>query len=224
MREANEPPGFSLLLHEYPDFRGRRVLDVGCGNGYVLSQYAREGAQVVGLDLTRRGLEISSQRFRIMGLSGQFAQGNAEQLPFASQSFDCVCSMGVLHHTPRTQKAIDEITRVLRPGGRLILMFYNKISYRNLICYPAAKLLLASCRHKSLQQLRNENDGSGNPLAKVYSKNELRRMLGGFEGLQMFTGYCKAEDFLALGRLIPQALLDVLARRLGWFLYVKGWR
>jgi len=54
LREEIEPPGESYRLHEYRDFKGKRVLDVGCGNGYVISRYALEGADAYGIDITER--------------------------------------------------------------------------------------------------------------------------------------------------------------------------
>src|SRR5262245_29508563 len=100
LREANESVDFSAKLHEYAAFKGKRVLDVGSGNGYVLSRYAMAGARVNGVDLTERAIGLCRRRFALMGLPGGFVVGNAERLPFDDATFDCVCSMGVLHHTP----------------------------------------------------------------------------------------------------------------------------
>ncbi len=224
LREENESIEFSYRLHEYENFKGMKVLDIGCGNGYVLSHYSRNGAKTTGIDLTITGIQLSKKRFNIENMNGSFLNANGETLPFKNNSFDCVCSMGVLHHTPDTKKALDEVYRVLKPGGRLILMFYNKNSYRNRILYPVAKLLLPSCWKKPLQQLRNENDGEGNPLASVYSIKDLKLMLEEFSGLKFFTDYCKKEDFLILGKLFPSSLIDYIAKRFGWFLYVKGYK
>src|SRR5205085_10922814 len=109
LREANESPTFSEALHEYSAFAGRRVLDVGSGNAYVLSRYAAAGAHVYGVDLTRAAGALCRQRFELMKLSGDFLVANAESLPFNDETFDCVCSMGVLHHTPDTARAVGEV-------------------------------------------------------------------------------------------------------------------
>src|SRR5262245_40558003 len=141
LREENEPPAFSAALHEFARFSGRRVLDVGSGNGYVLSRYAAAGAKVHGVDLTSAGINLCRRRFDIMGLPGHFAVGNAESLPFEGATFDCVCSMGVLHHTPDTPRAVREVFRVLRPGGRLIVMFYHRDSLQYRLKFPLVKWL-----------------------------------------------------------------------------------
>ena len=78
LREANEPIDFSYRLHEYRDFVGKRVLDVGCGNGYVLSRYAREGADTYGIDLTETAVGLSRRRFELSRLEGRFVVGSAE--------------------------------------------------------------------------------------------------------------------------------------------------
>lgn len=219
MRHAKESPAFSSWLHEYDRFAGKRVLDVGCGNGYVLSRYSMAGARTTGVDLTEAGVTLSRQRFQHAGLPGSFSQGNAEQLPFADESFDCVCSMGVLHHTPDTARAVAEVHRVLRPGGRLIVMFYHRNSARYRVLFPYLRWRTA----KSIRQLVDEVDGVGNPKGDVYSSAELRRLLGGFEQIETFAGSLQGWHLLPIGgSRLPGRLLRMLERRLGWFLYAKA--
>lgn len=216
LREANESISFSRRLHDYPKFTAKRVLDVGCGNGYVLSRYAREGAHTFGVDLTRAAVELSRRRFELAGLPGRFTVGSAEDLPFATDSFDCVCSMGVLHHTPDTERAVGEIRRVLRPGGRLIVMFYHRNSavYRRL-------QLRARRTGRPLQTFVNEVDGEGNPKGDVYSRRELRALLSAFEAIDLSVGFLQG---LPVGqvRVPPKVVLRPFASRWGWFLYAKA--
>jgi SAM-dependent methyltransferase len=219
LREANESVEFSAALHEYSSFAGRAVLDVGCGNGYVLSRYARAGARTTGVDLTQAAVELCRKRFAYMALPGEFRQANAEALPFPDNTFDCVTSMGVLHHTPNTRAAVAEVFRVLKPGGRLIVMFYHRNSALYRVGFPLQRLLTG----KSTQQLVNEVDGFGNPLGDVYSETELRRLLVGFDGLELFAGLL--EPWMVLpraARIVPRGLLRRFERRWGWFLYAKG--
>ncbi len=219
LREVNESVDFSYRLHEYRRFSGKKVLDVGSGNGYVLSKYAREGAEVWGIDLTPTAIALCRQRFALLDLRGQFAVANAEQLPFADDSFDCVCSMGVLHHTPDTAAAVNEIFRVLKPGGRLIVMFYHRDSALYRFRFPIQGLFTG----KTIRQLVNEVDGAGNPKGDVYSKAELRALLGRFDDLEVFAGLLQGGMLLPGGsRFIPTRLLRRLAPRWGWFLYAKG--
>lgn len=223
LREESESVEFSYRLHEYGAFKGRKVLDIGCGNGYILARYAREGAQVFGVDITDTAIDLCRKRFDINGLKGNFCVASAEELPFEDQTFDCVCSMGVLHHTPDTQRAIFQAQRVLKKNGIIILMFYHRDSILNRIIVPINKIFNIKNWKKPTQVLINDLDGCGNPKSAVYSRNEMRLALkSGIRDLKIFTGLAKAEMvglFSYLTRLGP--LLPVVSR-FGWFLYVKG--
>lgn len=218
LREANESLEFSYRLHEYKQFADRRVLDVGCGNGYVLAKYAQEGADVHGVDISPTAVDLCFRRFELLGLKGNFQEANAEDLPFESNFFDCVCSMGVLHHVPNPEMAVHEIFRVLKPGGRLIVMVYH----RNSALYRLGFSLKSLLGKQTIQQLVNEYDGVGNPKGEVYSTSELRYLLSQFEQLQMFAGYLRRGMVPIIGRFIPISLLRLFERQWGWFLYAKG--
>ena len=219
LREEIESPEASYRLQEYRDFKGKRVLDVGCGNGYVISRYALEGADAYGVDITERAINITGKRLEYMGLKANLAVMDAQELRFPDDYFDCVSSMGVLHHVPDTQRAIDEIHRVLKPGGRLILMFY----YRNSAYYQVAVPLIALATRKTRQQVLNEFDGVGNPLGKVYSKSEVRDMLSGFEEIEFRAHFLMPEHILPrLGSyVIPRALIKLIEPHFGFFLNIK---
>jgi len=113
----------------FPAWKGRVVLEVGCGLGTDLLQFARSGAHVTGIDLTPKAIELTRERFKLYNLGATIEVGDAEHLRFPDETFDLVYSHGVIHHTPNSQKAIDEIHRVLKPGGRAIVMLYHKHSY-----------------------------------------------------------------------------------------------
>lgn len=219
LRESIEPIAYSYALHEYKDFQGKKVLDVGSGNGYVLSKYAAEGASVFGIDITEAGIGLCRRRFEYLGLTGDFRVADAQAIPFPDNTFDCVCSMGVLHHVPDTQKALDEIFRVLKPGGRLIVMFYHRNSAKYQFLYRAWSVVTG----KPMQQLVNEFDGVGNPKGSVFSKSELAGMLTRFSDVRMHVGYLATSDIVLRGaRYLPPNLFKPLAPWLGWNLYAKA--
>ncbi len=220
LREANESPAFSSALHAYAEFGGKTVLDVGSGNGYVLSRYAAAGARVFGVDLTRRGVTLCRRRFELMRLDGRFLLGNSEQLPFASEQFDCVCSMGVLHHTPDTEGAVAEVFRVLRPGGRVVLMFYHRNSLQYRVKFPLMRLV----RGKPIQQSIDEVDGVGNPKGDVYSRSELAALLSRFTGVDLFAGTLPWHVIGSVANAVPSIARRWMDRRWGWFLYAVGTR
>jgi SAM-dependent methyltransferase len=108
---------------------GLRVLEIGCGLGTDGAQFVKAGAYYTGIDLTEAAIELARKRFEVSGLTGELRVADAENLDFTDGSFDLVYSHGVLHHTPDTARAVREIHRVLKPGGRAIVMLYHRGSY-----------------------------------------------------------------------------------------------
>jgi SAM-dependent methyltransferase len=109
--------------------KGLEVLEIGCGLGTDGAQFAKAGANYTGIDLTEAAVELAQRRFELFQLPGTFRTADAETLDFPDNSFDIVYSHGVLHHTPDTAGAIREVHRVLRPGGRAVVMLYHRDSY-----------------------------------------------------------------------------------------------
>jgi ubiquinone/menaquinone biosynthesis C-methylase UbiE len=109
--------------------RGLRVLEIGCGLGTDGAQFAKAGADYTGVDLTEAAIELARKRFELSDLKGEFRVADAENLDFPDNSFDIVYSHGVLHHTPDTARAVREIHRVLKTGGRAVVMLYHRGSY-----------------------------------------------------------------------------------------------
>jgi len=118
-------------IHEFAQFESwtrKRVLEVGCGQGADLSQFARAGAHAYGCDLTEKHCRISRDFVATMDARACVTQANAVRLPFRDASFDHVYSFGVLLLVPDLDAAIAEIYRVLKPGGTVVTMFYNRQS------------------------------------------------------------------------------------------------
>jgi ubiquinone/menaquinone biosynthesis C-methylase UbiE len=172
-------------------FEGQRVLEVGCGLGIDLRRLASDRADVVGLDISAKSVALARQHFQVYGTDGEFVRSDSEHMPFADQSFDVVYSFGVLHHTPDTQAAIDECRRVLKDGGQLIVMLYNRTSWH----VVAEPYLFAAKRWILREQLPpgttdpaevvRRYDGADNPLGKAYSQAELESMLRGFSDVRL---------------------------------------
>lgn len=109
--------------------RGREILEIGVGLGGDHQQWAEHGAVCHGVDLTPRAIKNTSHRLGLFGLKSDLRIGDAENLPFEDNKFDIVYSWGVLMCTPDTQKAINEVFRVLKPGGVARIMLYHKQSF-----------------------------------------------------------------------------------------------
>jgi len=117
------------IAADFGSARGLKVLEIGCGLGTDGAQFAKAGADYTGIDLTVASIELAQKRFELAGLKGEFRVSDAENLDFADETFDVVYSHGVLHHTPDTEAAVRSIHRVLKPGGRAMVMLYHRGSY-----------------------------------------------------------------------------------------------
>ena len=141
--------------------RGLKVLEIGCGIGTDGAQFAKAGADYTGIDLTEAAIDLARQRFAVSGLKGEFRVSDAENLDFPNESFDLVFSHGVLHHTPDIETAISEIHRVLKPGGRAMVMLYHRGSYNyrigiRILRRAGAGLLKSESGMKIVHQLTGE--------------------------------------------------------------------
>src|SRR5262245_40373235 len=116
-------------MAEFANWRGRRVLEVGCGIGTDLRQFAKAGALVVGTDLTWEAIRLARTGFERFGLNGSFVVADAEALPFREGVFDLCYSHGVIHHTPGTEAAVQQIHAVLHKDGEARVMVYHRNSY-----------------------------------------------------------------------------------------------
>ncbi len=108
--------------------KGKRILEIGVGLGADHQLFAEAGAILTGVDLTKRAIENTKNRFDTFKLQSSLSVGDAENLSFSDETFDIVYSWGVLHHSPNTPRAISEVLRVLKPGGTARIMIYSKWS------------------------------------------------------------------------------------------------
>jgi SAM-dependent methyltransferase len=117
------------VIANFAGFRGKDVLEIGCGIATDGLEFARHGANYVGVDLTPNSIELARERFRLFGVAGRFEAANAEErLPFSDATFDHVYSFGVIHHSPAPERIVREIQRLLRPSGTFTIMLYNRTS------------------------------------------------------------------------------------------------
>ena len=232
IREAEdcEPLWLQERIYQLSQAPGKRVLDIGCGNGYVLSRFAAAGSAVEGVDITDRAIELSQRRFHEAGLRGGFTRINGQRLPFGDGSFDVVTSMGVLHHVPDPNLLVEDAVRVLKPGGEMIVMLYHRYSWQYQILMRLKRLMLVSYRGRSQEETVNMVDGAENPLGRVYSRGDACALLER-AGLRPY--FCEVHQIswrqllmvLPLARL-ADALLPPAGRTplrgLGWNVYVKA--
>jgi SAM-dependent methyltransferase len=110
------------------DWQGKRVLEIGAGVGTDARNIIGRGGIYTGINVDRGSTDATLRALRVFALPGIAMQGNAISLDFPDSTFDVVYSFGVLHHIPDVGKAVAEIHRVLKPGGELLVMLYNRAS------------------------------------------------------------------------------------------------
>lgn len=116
---------------EFNAFKEKQVLEIGVGSGCAACLFAKGGADVTGIDITRQSIGLASKNAHTQGLTNiKFQQMDAEHMTFPDNSFDHVFSWGVLHHSQNTEAALAHVGRVLKPGGTGLMMVYHAGSIR----------------------------------------------------------------------------------------------
>jgi SAM-dependent methyltransferase len=163
------------------------VLEIGCGLGTDGAQFAKAGARYTGIDLTDAAVDLAKRRFELFDLPGTFRVADAERLDFPDNSFDLVYSHGVLHHTPDTAAAVREIYRVLRPGGKAVVMLYHRDSYNY-------RVNISMLRRTGVQLLRWN---PGVKLVHLLTREPEDSLREHARQLQTKSQYLNSEEFLS---------------------------
>jgi SAM-dependent methyltransferase len=241
------------LLVPFADFKGKRLLEIGCGVGADGVRAAQAGADYTGVDLTQAAVDATRMHFAAAGVQGRFLIQNAENMSdFADASFDVVFSHGVLHHTPNPQAALSEVARVLKPGGQIVLMLYHRHSFNYFVrilgaqraaalAYVAARSLLprSKRRGKLDQHYANfkrwkfgyfrarrfaHHCADGVDCPIAYSYT--RQEVAAMLSPQ-FSGLRFVTAHLPIRQTFPfvsKRIEGLLASRMGWYLFIYGQR
>ena len=203
---------------DFPRYKGKKILEIGCGAGIDLMQFARAGAQVSARDLTENAVDLATRNLAREGYSGDIRQGNAEALDVADETFDVVYSHGVLHHTVDTEKSIAEVHRVLKPGGEAVIMLYNRFSWFNFVAW--------------LSGTNVEHRDKDAPIIRKYTASECRKLFHRFDSVDIHVdrfpkktvkfdnAFAKLNNYL----LVPffSILPDAIRRPLGWHIMIRA--
>jgi SAM-dependent methyltransferase len=154
---------------DFHAFAGRDVLEVGCGIGLDLARFARGGARATGIDLSPHAVALARAHLSQQGLSAHVLEMNGEAMSFPTARFDVVYAHGVVQYTDDPARLIGEIHRVLRPGGRAILMLYHKDSW-----------LMAMSR---LTKVGLEHTEA--PVFRTFSRRQARALLQAFAAVRI---------------------------------------
>src|SRR5690349_4903686 len=152
-------------LVNFSSYKGKNVLEVGCGAGIDLVHFAGGGARVTGIDLSKTAIDLVCKNVELSGQKADLRVMNGESMQFPDNVFDVVYAHGVLQYTADPAKMIAEIHRVLKPGGEAILMVYNKYSWLNLM--------------RQLTRVPLEHEDA--PVLEKFSIREFKQLLRPFE-------------------------------------------
>ena len=180
-------------LQRYLDWLGMgRILEIGVGYGTVAQQLLARGAEYTGVDIADGPVWMLKHRMAIAGLTGRAVTGSALALPFEPGSFDAVVSIGCVHHTGDMPRAIDEIHRVLVPGGRAMVMCYNRFSLREWRLRPVELIrhwLRGAGGVNEELTVRGSYDtnaaGDAAPHTELTSGSRVRRLFAKFADVRM---------------------------------------
>lgn len=220
-------------IFPYDQYKDKKVLEIGCGLGTMLMNWAKTGADCTGIDLNPTSIHQTKKRFELNNLDADIQLADSRNLPFPKETFDYVYSWGVLHHSPDLDKSIAEFFRVLKPGGQFGIMLYNRRSFYQWYMTDYVEGFLHDERKflSKLELCSRYGDGhreDGNPHTWPVTKDE---------GLELIRPFCsKAEVKIlgtdldcvlrlmmpGIGKYLPIALKKSLARRWGWSLWFYG--
>lgn len=171
-----------ISFADFLSTKRKKVLEIGVGLGAEHQYFAEAGAKLYGIDLTKRAVLHARRRLKLFKLSSKLSVGDAEALNFPKENFDYVYSWGVLHHTPNTPKAINEIHRVLKKNGIAKIMIYHKWSMVGIMLWVRYALLVGRpwTSLENIYAMYLESPGT-----KAYSVSEARQLFRDFRKVKI---------------------------------------
>ncbi len=214
---------FDVLI-DFDSLKDKDVLEIGVGNGSHAQLLAAHAKSFVAIDLTDYAVRSTAARMRTFGLAATVRQMDAEQMLFPDDSFDFIWSWGSIHHSANTRKALEEMHRVLRPGGEALVMVYHRTFWEYyvqgaLLALLSGQILKQAALHKSIQR---RTDGA---MARYYKRSEWDRLVSDLFLIRDVRIYGKKTELVPIpaGRLkdllvrsIPNGVSRFVTNTCGW--------
>jgi ubiquinone/menaquinone biosynthesis C-methylase UbiE len=213
-RHRYDAERFIHSVAQFTRYHGKKLLEIGVGAGTDHLQWARAGAECHGVDLTDAAIETTRDRLGLYGFKSDLRRLDAETLPFDDNSFDVVYSWGVIHHSEHPERIVSEIRRVLKPGGDLVGMMYNRRSVFVFRMWIRHALLKGKPWRSFSNVLWHNMESLG---TKAYAVPELRKLFSEFSD---FT----AEPILTRHEThrIPRCVSQFFPDKWGWYIALKA--
>jgi len=220
-------------MQDYFDFRSfnkKNVLEIGVGHGTDMLQFAKNGANCFGADITQKHIDLATRHLHYYGYKYSIEKCDATDLSYSNSSIDLVYSFGVLHHIPEIEQVISEITRVLKPRGCLQLALYYRYSAFHLVSKLIAEGLfkgkLFTLGYRGLMStIETGADGINiKPFVTTYSKYRIRKLFSRDFVIDDISVFQLEDDHFYLGKLgkILLKILPFLRSRMGWYVTLKA--
>ncbi|MBI3442659.1 MAG: class I SAM-dependent methyltransferase [Candidatus Sungbacteria bacterium] len=208
-------PGFA----EFEKWKGKNVLEIGCGIGTDSINFARAGAKLTATELSEESIGVCEKRFDVYGLSAKFLTGDAEKLSsfVPVKRYDLVYSFGVIHHSPNPELIVKEIKKYMGSESELRIMLYSKYSTKNFLIRLG---------------LMQPEAQTGCPVAYTYSVKDIKKLLDGFDiisirkehifpyRIEPYKRYEYQKSFP--WNILPRPVFRWLEHRLGWHTLVRA--
>jgi 2-polyprenyl-3-methyl-5-hydroxy-6-metoxy-1,4-benzoquinol methylase len=224
-------PGFA----QFERWKGKRVLEIGCGIGTDTINFARGGAEVVACDLSAESIKVARQRAEVFGLSDSitFVNTNAEQMEDVPDGpYDLVYSFGVVHHTPNPQLVLKSARKRMDTGGTMKLMVYNRYSWKVagiVLCHGKGQFWKAD------QLIAEQSEAqTGCPVTFSYTKHSVREFVeaAGFRIEEVSIDHIfpyRVKEYVQYRykrrlpfRVMPASMMRRLETSVGWHLLVDA--
>jgi len=228
-----------LGKYVYPEgLKGKLVLEIGLGYGTLGQVLALQGCRYHGLDVAVNPVTMMRYRFSLLGLEGsqRVQVGSALDIPYRKATFDYVYSIGCLHHTGDLGRGVEEVHRVLKDGGKAIIMLYHRHSFRRLVHLPLLRLrnLIrerfrshdgASDRSRWVRAFYDKNvKGEEAPHIDYVSRAEVRRLFKAYRTVRIESQNYDPIVYKGEVLVARERFLNNLGRVMGVDLYITGYK
>ena len=219
---------------EFKKWRGKNVLEIGCGIGTDTINFARAGAHVTAIEISKKSLGLAKKRAKVYGLTKKikFYLANAERLSktVPIKKYDLIYSFGVIHHTPNPKQVITEIKKYMHKKTILKIMIYYRYSWK--VLWILFKFGKGAFWNVNKLVAKYSEAATGSPVTYIYSKKEAKRLLTGLQISEIKVDHIfpyRISDYVKYKykkvwyfRYLPRDVFEWLKKTFGWHLLITA--